>query len=662
MKSRIAILTLLCSIGLAQMYAQAPGGVAGAELWLRAEPIAESPDTLYHWHDLSGESSQMRLSGGQEFTQRRHEMQSFNFHPAFHLADTHISATLPHTSLWQATILGVFASDGTAFGTDSLLYSYDYPVLQGMDVNLYRNSVSTGWMPHSFGTTDNNTSLRVVSHQHAFMPVHSVWSGGGSGPATFSFTGNQSTFYCPEAIVYGRMLSQLERRQVETYLALRHGITLTGSYFAPDGSLLWDYVANLDYHHRVTGIARWPQSLLDQPISTTSYEEGSGYASNLPGNDSFWQLRDSLPSDNRLLVIGRKSSCPLPEGGHLMWGDDNGALTMIQLQSDTLWRVMDRTWRYETSITAEPDTTSNCVELSYKIANTLSPSNTNHLVMLAGEDSPPDPEESVVIPCIGADSQRQKLLFDNACLTQASGQYFTFARYDGLLAKVTPNRATCDYSDDGQIQIDILCGTPLFGYSIVFGGPYYEEGMEYGTQQLTANEPNYFFGTRQHIISDLRAGVYLLTLCQGRDTTGTAPNGEYAPAYTQQWFVAVGTQCEPESQNQAFLSNPPLINQYSPRHAPSMVSGIDDITVDTTDNAALRVTRNAHRSFTATLTTADSGQAQLLVFDAAGRLLGQYPMSSSNVRTADFTVPVPGVYIVKALTDHNECSTRIISD
>lgn len=662
MKARIIILALLsCCVSGTKMSAQAPGGVAGAELWLRAEPIAESADTLYRWRDLSGDSTKMRLSGGQEFTQRRHEMHSFNFHPAFHLADTHISATLPHTNLWQTTILGVFASDGTAFGSDSLLYSYDFPVLQGLGANLYRNSVTTGRMPHSFGTTDNNTSLRVVAHQYAATPHHSVWNNGLNGPATFSFTGDQSTFYCPEAIVYGRMLSQLERRQVETYLALRHGITLTGSYFAPDGSLLWDCADNSAYHHRVTGIARWPQSLMDQPISTTSYEEGSGYASNLPGNDSYWRLRDSLSTDRRLLVIGRKPNCPLPEGGHLVWGDDNGALTMIQLQSDTLWRVMDRTWRYETSITTEPDTTSNCVELSYKIANTLSPSNTNHLVMLAGEDSPPDPEESVVIPCIGADSQRQKLLFDNACLTQASGQYFTFARYDGLLVKVTPNRATCDYSDDGQIQIDILCGTPLFGYSLVFGGPYYEEGMEYGTQQLTANEPNYFFGTRQHIISNLRTGVYLLTLCQGRDTTGTAPNGEYAPAHTQQWLVAVGTQCEPESQNQAFLSNHPLINQHSPLHAPSKVTGIEGITADA-DNAALQVTRNAHRSFTAALSTEDTGQALLLVFDAAGRLLGQYPMTSGNVRTVDFTVPAPGVYIVKALTDHNECSSKIISD
>ena len=661
MRLRITILAFLsCCLGVTQMSAQAPGGVAGAELWLRAEPIAESLDTLYRWHDLSGDNSMMRLSGGQEFTQRRHVMHSFNFHPAFHLADTYISATLPHTSLWQTTILGVFASDGTAFGNDSLLYSYDFPVLQGMGVNLYRNSVSMG-MAHSFGTTDNNTSLRVVSHQHAFMPDHSVWSGGGNGSATFSFTGNQSTFYCPEAIVYGRMLSQLERRQVETYLALRHGITLTGSYFAPDGSLLWDYVDNLDYHHRVTGIARWPQSLLDQPISTTSYEEGSGYASNLPGNDSFWQLSERYPSDNRLLVIGRKSGCPLPEGGHLMWGDDNGALTMTQLQSDTLWRVMNRTWRYETSITAEPDTTSNCVELSYKIANTLSPSNTNHLVMLAGEDSPPDPEESVVIPCIGADSQRQKLLFDNACLTQASGQYFTFARYDGLLAKVTPVRATCN-TCDGQIKIDVLCGTPLFGYDCTYIGLIHSPDSpdELTDTLVIPSRTDFLYTSSRHFsITDLDQGRYILTLCQGRDTTGTAPGGEYAPPHTQQWLVVLGTECDPTSDNSVYPISP---SRQSPRHAPSMVTGIDDITVDTTANAALRVTRNAHRSFTAMLTTEDSGQAQLLVFDAAGRLLGQYPMTSSNVRTADFTVPASGVYIVKALTDHNECSTRIMSD
>lgn len=641
------------------MSAQAPGGVAGAELWLRAEPIAGSPDTLYRWHDLSGDSSRMRLSGGQEFTQRRHEMHSFNFHPAFHLADTHISATLPHTNLWQTTILGVFASDGTAFGSDSLLYSYDFPVLQGLGANLYRNSVTTGWMPHSFGTTDNNTSLRVVAHQYAATPHHSVWNNGLNGPATFSFTGNQSTFYCPEAIVYGRMLSQLERRQVETYLALRHGITLTGSYFAPDGSLLWDCADNSAYHHRVTGIARWPQSMMDQPISTTSYEEGSGYASNLPGNDSYWRLRDSLSTDRRLLVIGRKPNCPLPVGGHLVWGDDGGALTMTQLQSDTLWRVMGRTWHYETSVTAEPDTAGNHVELSYAIANTLSPYYTNHLVMLAGEDSPPDPEESAVIPCAGADTQRHKLIFDNACLTQASGQYFTFAHYGGLLAKVTPIRASCGYTSDGGMRIDILCGTPVFAYNFTFGGPLYDSDGEPDANMAEDPELEGYFESRQYTISGLRQGLYLLTLSQGRDTTGSAPGGEFAPPYTQRWQVFIGVECDSLTENSATLLPSTM---RSPRQAPSKVTGVDDITPDRPDTAALWVTRNAHRSFTASLTTEDSGQAQLLVFDATGRLLGQYSMTLGNIRTADFTVPAPGVYIVKALTDHSECSTRIISD
>ena len=641
------------------MSAQAPGGVAGAELWLRAEPIAGSPDTLYRWHDLSGDSSRMRLSGGQEFTQRRHEMHSFNFHPAFHLADTHISATLPHTNLWQTTILGVFASDGTAFGSDSLLYSYDFPVLQGLGANLYRNSVTTGWITHSFGTTDNNTSLRVVAHQYAATPHHSVWNNGLNGPATFSFTGNQSTFYCPEAIVYGRMLSQLERRQVETYLALRHGITLTGSYFAPDGSLLWDCADNSAYHHRVTGIARWPQSMMDQPISTTSYEEGSGYASNLPGNDSYWRLRDSLSTDRRLLVIGRKPNCPLPVGGHLVWGDDDGALTMTSLQSDTLWSVMGRIWRYETSVTAEPDTAGNHVELSYAIANTLSPYYTNHLVMLAGEDSPPDPEESAVIPCAGADTQRHKLIFDNACLTQASGQYFTFAHYGGLLAKVTPIRASCGYTSDGGMRIDILCGTPVFAYSFTFGGPLYDSDGEPDANMAEDPELEGYFESRQYTISGLRQGLYLLTLSQGRDTTGSAPGGEFAPPYTQRWQVFIGVECDSLTENSATLLPSTM---RSPRQAPSKVTGVDDITPDRPDTAALWVTRNAHRSFTASLTTEDSGQAQLLVFDATGRLLGQYSMTLGNIRTADFTVPAPGVYIVKALTDHSECSTRIISD
>ena len=84
--------------------------------------------------------------------------------------------------------------------------------------------------------------------------------------------GRPFTGYSPEMIVYGRMLSQLERRKVETYLAIKYGITLLGSYMSPENQLIRDN-SDATYHHRVTAIAKYNESSLSQMLSTTSYEE-----------------------------------------------------------------------------------------------------------------------------------------------------------------------------------------------------------------------------------------------------------------------------------------------------------------------------------------------------------------------------------------------------
>ena len=54
------------------------------------------------------------------------------------------------------------------------------------------------------------------------------------------FGGGALNGYTPELIAYGRTLTPLERRQVETYLAIRYGITLNGSYYTGTDNLSWD--------------------------------------------------------------------------------------------------------------------------------------------------------------------------------------------------------------------------------------------------------------------------------------------------------------------------------------------------------------------------------------------------------------------------------------
>ena len=76
-----------------------------------------------------------------------------------------------------------------------------------------------------------------------------------------SFGNNRFDGYSPEVIIYGRYLTPAERRKVESYLAVKYGITLNNSYLDSEGNLIWDKDENLGYHHR----ARMPLPLSTSP-------------------------------------------------------------------------------------------------------------------------------------------------------------------------------------------------------------------------------------------------------------------------------------------------------------------------------------------------------------------------------------------------------------
>ncbi len=100
---------------------------------------------------------------------------------------------------------------------------------------------------------------------------------GAQGDGSAQFNGEIA-----EIIVYNQLLATgTDRQQIESYLALKYGITLSnntdgdgnvfeageGDYLASDGSVWWDASANSTHHHNVTGIARDDESCLIQKQS-----------------------------------------------------------------------------------------------------------------------------------------------------------------------------------------------------------------------------------------------------------------------------------------------------------------------------------------------------------------------------------------------------------
>lgn len=394
------LMLLLFGAGVVTAGAQSPGGVKGTELWFQTLPVTADLQGTYRWMDLAGDSVKLRSldrigKPGSEYTQTRSFAPAFNFHPALYLSGGSYgkTASFKFSNFSQATVFSVFALPPESHDKDMLLYSLGGRKGGGSILSKDKAVRANGTEPLDYGketgedlvfsssdrqsaTDFQESSVRVLTYLKSDRPGTGLWGensvsnlfvGGtysasnpqfNTGYDETAFGNNRFDGYSPEVIIYGRYLTPAERRKVESYLAVKYGITLNNSYLDSEGNLIWDKDENQGYHHRVTAIGSDAASALYQPLSTTSCEEEPVYAT-LRANDTFHDGNSYAESSaSRLLVMGREYGNPLPDKGYIFWGDDNGPLTTYTSPADTLWHIMHRTWTVRSNVPASADSTS----------------------------------------------------------------------------------------------------------------------------------------------------------------------------------------------------------------------------------------------------------------------------------------------------------------
>lgn len=140
-----------------------------------------------------------------------------------------------------------------------------------------------------------------------------------------------------ETILYNRVLTDDERKQVNTYIAIKYGITLHHDYLAGDGVVLWDSAALASYHNNVAGIGR---------------EDCAG----------FNQKQSKSLNDNAVITISHVNKAEnnalntndiLTDTTYLLWGHDNAGYTFQTTDMPTVgfscggriaqeWKVQER--------------------------------------------------------------------------------------------------------------------------------------------------------------------------------------------------------------------------------------------------------------------------------------------------------------------------------
>ncbi|MBL0144501.1 MAG: gliding motility-associated C-terminal domain-containing protein [Chitinophagaceae bacterium] len=216
-------------------------------------------------------------------------------------------------------------------------------------------------------------------------------------------TGEFTNFGLAEVIMFNTTLTGTNLAKVESYLAIKYGITFdelasqSTNYFASDATVVWDKTANIGYNANITGIARDDASGLTQKQSKSVNSNGLLSVFNTNTNGLFPVMNDS-----------NVSSIPVDKS-FFMFGDNNDDTTINVCIRNGHMARMKRVWKVK-----ETGTFGN---ITLALENNVLPTAKTLLV----SNNPAFPDNATTVYNLNTGTKKY------FSIDLASDQYFTFA-------------------------------------------------------------------------------------------------------------------------------------------------------------------------------------------------------------------------------------------
>ena len=348
-----------------------PGGVAGATLWLRPDMGISVTDgsPLSQWNDQS-----VMANNGTQIIQsiqpsyRDNATDNINFNPVVKF-DGNQSMDLDGTKLpLDTTARSVLAFGSSAYipvGDDRFMIAWGAPgTTMGLGIHnggagrLYAGAADGFIIPYPYiwgKDVPNELDFTWAGGTNGTVNIYNKMQARGTDARTWS-TGSggawlgQLTYYgqwigsIGDVIVYNRVLTDIERLRINTYLAIKYGYALYqnagtntyNNYVATDGTVIWDAKQNAAYNNRVFGIGRDTIEGLEQKQSRSVYDTNDG-------NCLTVALGTIAPTNKK-----NTSTFSAADKSYLLLGDNGEplnrtvaatGLTGINTVSEHVWRV-----------------------------------------------------------------------------------------------------------------------------------------------------------------------------------------------------------------------------------------------------------------------------------------------------------------------------------
>ncbi|HMQ62043.1 MAG TPA: T9SS type A sorting domain-containing protein [Flavilitoribacter sp.] len=332
----ICILLCLVSPFLLRAQAAQPGGVEGALRWFGTE---EKDNSRFEWTNKLTDAGQFTEESGLRMPSGGRLL---NFNPALYFDGAENGILFPVSSgnLSQLHIFTVYDPADTA--SEKSIWCLESGDASRMVLTTHRMADLEAFQYMNFDFKQQGRAEVSAYFQNGVQapkgdaPSNVQYIRAGGMPRGRDLPITPFRGVIPEMIVFNRYLTDEEILRVESYLAIKYGITLQSigpvSYLNARGQTTWDGVESAVYHHRVAGIGRDDASGLDQPRSTASTQPG-------------------------LLTIGIPPGSRLQDNQFLVWGDNQAPLDWAP-KTTGLPQKLTRNWLIQSSGSDGPATTS----------------------------------------------------------------------------------------------------------------------------------------------------------------------------------------------------------------------------------------------------------------------------------------------------------------
>lgn len=407
-----------------------PGGVPGACVWEITEGI--QPDQAQWKSKLdSTVNTELVIKG---------KIKTINNNPAlfFSKGTNTINSTLDLGKLATFSLFTVCQGNDTIL--ERVIFSLENDTAAEMvltnrrmavlDVYRYANfSANMKLYPKIYSYTQNKTAdPGIVSRRLQFgwpprsqhLPV-SVFSG-----------------IVPEIILFNRFISPEERQKVESYLALKYGISLNQefpvSYLNSNGEIIWDAEMNADYCQNIAGIGRDDLSGLNQSISEST----------------------QTPGVMKIGVLGE-----LKNNSFLTWGDNGKPL---RFEEESGIRKLQREWKISAFNFKTDSLYFETNELSLSEIDPLDDEETFWMMVDRSGTGKYPFRQTGYVQCLPLSLSEGFIRFSSVVIdADSSGNdLFTLLAAPSFFTRSIIQSPTCSSPQSGAIQTEIAGGVPPF--------------------------------------------------------------------------------------------------------------------------------------------------------------------------------------------------------